>query len=57
MGPLPNDLMADLSDILEDDDYTPEKRVHQIVWQALKYGMNAPRLTRTMERRENGIQD
>lgn len=37
--PLPADLMADLADILEDDDYAPEKRVHQIVWQAVKWGM------------------
>ena len=39
-GPLPADLMADLATIMGDDDYVPEKRVHQIVWQALKYGMN-----------------
>lgn len=38
-GPLPADLMADLADILEDEDYTPEKRAHQIVWQAIKWGM------------------
>lgn len=38
-GPLPSDLMADLADIVEDDDYPPEKRVHQIVWQALKWGL------------------
>ena len=38
-GPLPADLMADLSDIMTDEDYTPEKRVHQIVWQALKWGL------------------
>lgn len=38
-GPLPADLIADLADILQDDDYTPEQRVHQIVWQAIKYGM------------------
>lgn len=39
-GPLPADLMADLSDILEDEDYPADKRVHQIVWQAVKWGMN-----------------
>lgn len=38
-GPLPADLIADLADIIEDDDYEPEKRVHQVVWQALKWGM------------------
>ena len=38
-GPLPGQLMADLADILEDDDYSPEKRAHQIVWQALKWMM------------------
>lgn len=38
-GPLPADLMADLADIVEDEDYTPEKRAHQIVWQAIKWGM------------------
>jgi len=38
-GPVPADLMADLADILEDEDYTPEKRAHQIVWQAIKWGM------------------
>ena len=38
-SPLPADLMADLTDILEDEDYTPEKRAHQIVWQAIKWGM------------------
>ena len=38
-GPLPAGVMADLADIMEDDDYTPEKRVHQIVWQAVKWGM------------------
>ena len=37
--PLPADFIADLADILEDEDYSPEKRVHQIVWQAIKYGM------------------
>lgn len=40
-GPLPADLMADLAEIIEDDDYTPEKRAHQIVWQAIKWGMEA----------------
>jgi hypothetical protein len=39
LGPLPADLMADLADILEDEDYTPEKRAHQVVWQALKWGL------------------
>lgn len=38
-GPLPADLMADLVKILEDEDYPPDKRVHQIVWQAIKYGL------------------
>ena len=38
-GPLPADLMADLADIMDDEDYTPEKRAHQIVWQAIKWGM------------------
>lgn len=41
-GPLPADLMADLAGILEDDAYAPEKRVHQIVWQALKWSMENP---------------
>ncbi|MGR3524854.1 MAG: hypothetical protein ACU0CT_02505 [Paracoccaceae bacterium] len=41
-GPLPADLMADLAEILEDEDYTPEKRAHQIVWQALKWMMENP---------------
>lgn len=41
-GPLPADLMADLADILEDADYSPEKRAHQIVWQALKWMMENP---------------
>lgn len=40
-GPIPADLIADLSDIMEDEDFTPEKRVHQIVWQAVKWGMEA----------------
>lgn len=44
-GPLPADLMADLADILEDDDYTPEKRAHQIVWRAVKWGMEQSGLT------------
>lgn len=38
-GPLPADLMADLADIVEDEDYTPEKRAHQVVWQAIKWGL------------------
>ena len=38
-GPLPAALMADLADLVEDDDYPPEKRAHHIVWQALRYGM------------------
>lgn len=38
-GPIPADLMADLADILEDTDYSPEQRAHQIVWQALKWMM------------------
>ena len=37
--PPPADLMADLADIMDDEDYTPEKRAHQIVWQAIKWGM------------------
>lgn len=37
--PLPADMIADLADVMADDDYTAEKRVHQVVWQALKYGM------------------
>lgn len=41
-GPLPADLMADLADIMEDEDYPPEKRAHQIVWQALKWMINTP---------------
>lgn len=46
--PLPADLMADLCEILEDEDYPPEKRAHQIVWQALKWMMETP-----LERNEN----
>ena len=38
-GPLPADLVADLAEILEDENYTPEKRAHQVVWQAIKWGM------------------
>lgn len=38
-GPLPADLMADLGDIIEDEDYSAEKRAHQVVWQAIKWGM------------------
>lgn len=38
-GPLPAILIAELADILEDEDYPPEKRVHQVVWQAVKYGL------------------
>lgn len=41
-GPLPADLMSDLADIIEDDQYTPEKRVHQVVWQAFKWTMENP---------------
>jgi len=40
--PIPSDLIADLADIVEDDDYTPEKRAHQVVWQALKWMMENP---------------
>ena len=40
--PLPADLMADLADILEDEDYPAEKRAHQIVWQALKWMIENP---------------
>ena len=40
--PLPSDLMADLADILEDEEFTTEKRAHQIVWQALKWMMETP---------------
>jgi hypothetical protein len=36
---LPADLIADLCDIAEDEDYDIGKRVHQIVWQAMKYGL------------------
>ena len=44
-GPLPADLMADLADIMDDENYPPEKRVHQIVWQALKWSMvNPPKI-------------
>ena len=41
-GPLPVDLMADLAAIMEDENYSPEKRAHQIVWQAPKWMMNTP---------------
>ena len=41
-GPLPADLIADLADILEDEEYAPEMRVHQIVWQAVKWMMENP---------------
>lgn len=41
-GPLPADLMSDLAEIMDDEDYTPEKRAHQIVWQALKWMMENP---------------
>ena len=30
-GPLPADLMADLGDIIEDEDYSAEKRAHQVL--------------------------
>lgn len=40
--PLPANLMVDLAEILEDEDYPPEKRVHQVVWQALKWMMENP---------------
>lgn len=38
-GPLPADLMADLADIVENEDYPADKRAHQVVWQALKWGL------------------
>lgn len=41
-GPLPADLIADLADIVEDADYSEEKRAHQIVWQALKWMIENP---------------
>ena len=41
-GPLPAGLIADLADIVEDEDYTAEKRAHQIVWQALKWMLDNP---------------
>ena len=41
-GPLPAELIADLADIAEDDDFEIEKRVHQIVWQAMKWMMEHP---------------
>jgi len=41
-GPLPADLMADLADIVEDDEYDAEKRAHQVVWQALKWMIDHP---------------
>lgn len=41
-GPLPADLMADLADIADDENYSPEKRAHQVVWQALKWMMENP---------------
>lgn len=40
--PLPADLMADLADIVEDEDYPADKRAHQIVWQALKWMIENP---------------
>lgn len=33
------DLMADLADIVEDDNYGADKRAHQVVWRALKWGI------------------
>ena len=41
-GPLPADLMADLANICDDEDYPPEKRAHQVVWQALKWMIENP---------------
>lgn len=44
-GPLPADLMAHLVDVMNEPGYDdkPEKIVHQIVWQAVKYGLeNTP---------------
>lgn len=40
-GPLPADLMAHLVDVMNEPGYedTPEKTVHHIVWQAIKYGL------------------
>lgn len=40
--PLPADLLADLADIVEDEDYPADKRAHQIVWQALKWMIETP---------------
>lgn len=34
--------LLNLADILEDEDYSPEQRAHQIVWQALKWMMENP---------------
>lgn len=38
--PIPADFMSDLASILEDDFYTPEKRVHKIVIEAMKWGLD-----------------
>lgn len=38
--PIPANFMADLADILEDDAYSAEKRVHKIVLEALKWGLD-----------------
>jgi hypothetical protein len=46
-GPLPSTLMADLADIMDDEDCDPEKRVHQVVWQAVKWGMENTPITIT----------
>ena len=40
--PLPADLMADLADLVVNEDYPAEKRAHQIVWQALKWMIENP---------------
>lgn len=39
---LPTDLMSSLVEICEDDWYSPEKRVHRIVWEALMWMRDNP---------------
>jgi len=41
-APLPADLIADLADIVEDQDCPADKRAHQVVWQALKWMIENP---------------
>lgn len=48
-GPLPDDLMAGLAEILQDENYTAEQRAHQIVWQALKFGMGESALSEMVQ--------